>query len=160
MTDRLIPKNSATFRPSVKRLRIDTMRRHVEQLLSGLPGTPDNEIALCWIDDPNDAQVLRDLDNSVLEVHLPVIRSALDYATALHEIGHIRGRYQNSNKLLTRERWAWQWARDNALSWTPAMEADARASEAWYVKRIQNGELSRFAGASEVMAHNTEKEEP
>src|SRR5262245_31749107 len=38
-------------------------------------------------------------------------------------IGHIKGRYQNRrHSLMVRERWAWQWARDNALIWTPRME--------------------------------------
>jgi hypothetical protein len=60
------------------------------------------------------------------EIEVPPIRSARSYATALHEIRHILGRHQVSNVILVRERWAWQWARRNALEWTPAMERHAR----------------------------------
>ena len=31
-----------------------------------------------------------------------------------------------------RERWAWEWARANALIWTPAMENSARKAGKWY----------------------------
>jgi hypothetical protein len=54
--------------------------------------------------------------------------SSLSYATALHEIGHWKGRYQRSRNVIVRERWAWQWARKNALIWTRAMERDATMS--------------------------------
>src|ERR1700687_4117481 len=49
------------------------------------------------------------------EIHLPHVKSARSYATALHKIGHILGRHQRSSVILVRERWAWQWARRNAL---------------------------------------------
>jgi len=39
---------------------------------------------------------------------------------------------------MTRERWAWQWARSNALKWTPRMERCAVQSLA----RIKTGGLS------------------
>jgi hypothetical protein len=59
------------------------------------------------------------------EIFTAPIRSAVSYATALHEIGHHLGCHQLSPVKLTRERWAWQWARDNALIWTAAMERHA-----------------------------------
>jgi hypothetical protein len=41
----------------------------------------------------------------------------------LHEIGHIReGRFDD---VLIEERRAWEWARDNALVWTPTMQREA-----------------------------------
>jgi len=41
------------------------------------------------------------------------------YVSALHELGHILGRFQSWEKSrLTRELWAWVWARQNALVWT------------------------------------------
>jgi len=44
-------------------------------------------------------------------------------AKALHEIGHIRlGPPEDE---VVGERQAWQWARDNALIWTPTMENEA-----------------------------------
>jgi len=85
-----------------------------------------------WIEGREEARVVHDLGGQVLEIHLPIIRSQLDYATALHEIGHICGRYQGLRyKNLTRERWAWEWARCNALVWTRAMERDAQSTLRW-----------------------------
>jgi hypothetical protein len=65
---------------------------------------------------------IREADGAADEIMVPAIKSPLAYATALHEIGHISGQHQNSSNSKTRERWAWQWARENALNWTPAME--------------------------------------
>ena len=45
------------------------------------------------------------------------------------------GRYQRSRSSLTRERWAWDWARRHALIWTPATERTAAACLAWYGAR-------------------------
>jgi antirestriction protein ArdC len=69
------------------------------------------------------------------EVWITPIRSAISYATALHEIGHILGRHQRSPDTLVRERWAWRWAKENALIWTPAMEKHCSVSLAWYEAR-------------------------
>jgi hypothetical protein len=56
-------------------------------------------------------------------VHLHPIKSEKAYASALHEIGHIRtGRVDD---VLTEERRAWEWARANALVWTPTMQREA-----------------------------------
>src|SRR5258708_39773715 len=63
------------------------------------------------------------------------IKSGISYATALHEVGHILGRHQHSNSTMVRERWAWHWARVNALIWTPAMEQSARKALEWYAPR-------------------------
>jgi hypothetical protein len=46
-------------------------------------------------------------------IHIAPIKSVISYATALHEIGHIKGRYQHSRREIVRERWAWEWARRN-----------------------------------------------
>jgi hypothetical protein len=62
----------------------------------------------------------------------PPIAGSVIYAIALHEIGHIRGRYQASRRVIVRERWAWEWARRNARIWTPAMEQTMRRSLSWY----------------------------
>jgi hypothetical protein len=71
----------------------------------------------------------------VLEIFIPRIRSPRTYATALHEIGHCLGRYPMTKSVLTSERWAWRWARDNALIWTPSMERSMRQSLDWYEAR-------------------------
>jgi hypothetical protein len=67
---------------------------------------------------------LRERDGGADEVRTSPIRSAISYATALHEIGHILGRYQDSRRSLVRERWAWQWARETLLAhprWSAAL---------------------------------------
>jgi antirestriction protein ArdC len=56
------------------------------------------------------------------EIYVPHVKSARSYATALHEIGHILGRHQTSEVVLVRERWAWEWARRNAIEWTSVMQ--------------------------------------
>ena len=43
------------------------------------------------------------------------------YVSALHEIGHIIGTNQRGS-VLTREIWAWVYARQNALVWTETAE--------------------------------------
>ena len=43
------------------------------------------------------------------------------YVSALHEIGHIVGKFQDRSRL-TSELWAWVWARQNALVWTDTAE--------------------------------------
>jgi hypothetical protein len=70
-----------------------------------------------------------------LEIWTPRIRSANSYATALHELGHCLGRYQRSRSVLVLERWAWRWARENALVWTDPMERCMTSSMKWYEAR-------------------------
>src|SRR5262249_12330211 len=64
-------------------------------------------------------------------IRIAPIRSAISYATALHEIGHILGPLQWAG-VLKREEGAWRWAERNALIWTEAMERDRQRSMAWY----------------------------
>ena len=100
---------------------------HIEQLIAKLRASKfpcDDDLHIHWIDDRNEAMALSNADP--VEIWLPKIRSAADYATALHEIGHVCGRYQRSANVMTREAWAWNWARQNALQWTLGMEQDAR----------------------------------
>src|SRR6516165_12497804 len=59
------------------------------------------------------------------EIWIRPVRSPRAYAVALHEIGHILGRYQLSRATLVRERHAWDWARRNGLRWTPEMRRHA-----------------------------------
>ena len=77
------------------------------------------------------------------EIWIRPVKSRLAYATALHEIGHILGRHQLSDVVLTRERWAWDWARRNALQWTPAMQQHAERCIESYG---QHKELTRPIG--------------
>jgi hypothetical protein len=100
--------NSNFSMPSVAQ-----MRRHVERICKV------NGIEI------NCARRVASADGWLREVWIRPIRSPCAYATALHEIGHILGRYQMKRSVMVRERWAWQWARRNALQWTPAMEQHA-----------------------------------
>jgi len=65
---------------------------------------------------------------------LPV-KDEVSYATALHEIGHILLGDQQSRFLVVQERGAWDWAEQNALDWTPAMEKERRHLMAGYEAR-------------------------
>lgn len=56
------------------------------------------------------------------EIFIRPVRSPISYLIALHEIGHILGRYQMSRSSAVRERWAWRWAKANALTWTRGMD--------------------------------------
>jgi hypothetical protein len=62
----------------------------------------------------------------------PPVAGSVVYAIALHVIGHIRGCYLASRRVIVRERWAGEWARRNARIWTPAMEQTMRHSLSWY----------------------------
>src|SRR5262245_37862106 len=63
-------------------------------------------------------------------VCLNPINSESAYAVALHEIGHIRqGPFED---LMIEERRAWEWAKANALVWTPTMQRKAEQSMGSY----------------------------
>jgi hypothetical protein len=99
---------------------VEAMHRHVVDLCEA------NDIWLHWLRHGDwNAYAIREADGGADEIMVPVIKSSISYATALHEIGHILGRHQSSRNSMTRERWAWQWARKNALEWTPSMERHA-----------------------------------
>jgi hypothetical protein len=115
---------------------VEDMRRHVEKLLAGL-SRADDYVEVRWIDRPTRAHA--SLEAGVITV--PRIRSAISYATALHEVGHFLGRHQRSRSRLVRERWAWVWARRNARVWTPPMERHARESLDWYAARMEDDAL-------------------
>ena len=120
-------------------IHVEDMRRHIEALLA--PYTRprlDDAIQVYWDRRTAKAHVLCDPYNgNVIEIQLAPIRSAISYATALHEIGHMLGRHQRSRNRVVRERWAWEWARRNALCWRPTMEKTAATSLAWYARRAR-----------------------
>jgi hypothetical protein len=105
---------------------VDDLRAHVEALC-------EKYLIACYVTCRRLCQAysLRECD----EIIIAPIRSLLSYATALHEIGHHRGHHQNSRRVMVRERWAWHWARRNALVWTPTMELGVSSSLAWYASR-------------------------
>jgi len=84
------------------------MQRHAEQLCR------DHEID--WrANRTRNAYCFIDLRN----IYTPPIRGPVSYGAVMHEIGHILGRHNGSRHVMTREVWAWRWARANALLWTP-----------------------------------------
>ena len=92
-----------------------------------------NEILIQWCVNPNQAWAMRQWD----EIKIPQIKSEISYAVGLHEIGHVLGQHQTSKRVLVRQRWAWRWARENALIWTSRMERRACSSLDWYVPRAK-----------------------
>jgi hypothetical protein len=109
---------------------VTRMRQHIE----GLAAAYEIEVCTQRVKRTAGAYAIREADGAA-NVQTPPIRSAITYATALHEIGHILGRHQNSRRSMVREVWAWRWARTNALAWTPAMERHSRAALVWYADR-------------------------
>ncbi len=118
---------------------IEDMRQHVSKLCR------EHQITCHEVKRPNQAYALREAD----EIGIPLIRSAVSYATAMHEIGHHLGRRQTNRSVLVREREAWQWARSNALRgiWTPAMERSARRALEWYEQRAADFDRKRDRNA-------------
>jgi len=103
---------------------VGDMRKHVADLC-------ERHNILCSPSYGRHAYAIRE----VQEICIPPIKSPVSYATAMHEIGHILGHHQNSKRVLTREHWAWDWARSNALFWTAAMERSRTRSVDWYIPR-------------------------
>ena len=101
------------------------MNEHVRSLCA------QNEIIVSECQHASQALALRECSQAII----PPVRSANSYAVALHEIGHLLGRYQQSKSTMVREKWAWQWARENARVWTSGMEQFAKGSLAWYLHR-------------------------
>jgi len=96
------------------------MHEHVELMLK--------EFELNYYPRRRGAFAIREAD----EVQFPPVRSTRSYAAALHEIGHMRGKHQSSKSVMVRERWAWRWAKQNALVWTQGMENTRRSGLAAY----------------------------
>jgi hypothetical protein len=99
-------------------VRVEDMRRHIVGLCEA------HDIELIWCRRPMDAWA----DHAHATICVAPIRSTVSYGTALHELGHVRGRHQLSRDSMVRERWAWHWAQRNALIWTTRMERDRRKS--------------------------------
>ena len=110
------------------KVSVDHMRRHFLELCQAQG--PD--FSVYWCKRLSQAYAVREAE----EITIAPILSAVSYATALHELGHLKGRYQNSPLVIVRERWAWRWARSASLIWTPAMERCATDSLASYAAKI------------------------
>jgi len=111
-------------------VKLSKRRRHIDELVE------HHEISVVAVRRMDDAYAMREADGGNDEIAIAPVRSAGSYPTALHEIGHILGRYQQSAVTMVRERWAWQWARDHAVAWTPTMERVAKSSLAACAMKI------------------------
>jgi broad specificity phosphatase PhoE len=99
-------------------ITIANLKRHFLKLCA------DEEAEVQWCDVPSKALALSGELEFILTPH---IASEITYAVAMHELGHIKSRDRSGDQI-ERERAAWDWARHNALTWTPRMEGYAAAS--------------------------------
>jgi hypothetical protein len=70
----------------------------------------------------------------VRRIRISPVKSAVTYAVALHEIGHLLGPRQSGLRL-EQEVGAWEWAQANAVEWTPAMCTTLRRALSSYIAR-------------------------
>ena len=96
---------------------VSEMREHIAELCAR------HEIQVGWCRRTAQAYTIQ----GEAEIVITPIKSKISYAVALHEIGHVAGRHQHSKNAMVRERWAWRWARINALQWDHALERYAAA---------------------------------
>ncbi len=75
------------------------------------------------------------------------VKSAITYAIALHEIGHILGPRQSGTRL-DKEVGAWEWAQEHALEWTDAMTGKMRDCLQSYLRKVKRSPHMRqpYAG--------------
>ena len=100
-------------------ITLEDLHQHVLELAAGLQ--------IEWIESFGGEMPKADADGTI---HVHPIKSENAYAVALHEIGHVRtGRFDD---VLIEERQAWDWARANALVWTPVMQREAEGSTQAY----------------------------
>lgn len=81
-------------------------------------------------------------------VKIRPVKSAVTYAIALHEIGHILGPRQSGTRL-DKEVGAWEWAQANAIEWTEAMSAKRVACLQSYLRKVE-----RSAHMKQPTAHH------
>ena len=77
-------------------------------------------------------------------INIRPVKTAVTYAIALHEIGHILGPRQNGVRL-DKEVGAWEWAREHALEWTDQMEAKMRKCLRSYLEWSQRSRQPKRA---------------
>jgi hypothetical protein len=103
----------------MRTITVEDLHQHVLDLWG-------KEDGIEWIDEM--FMPAANLESGTVRIHR--INSESAYAVALHEIGHIReGSFED---LLIEERRAWEWAKANALVWTPTMQRKAEQSMGAY----------------------------
>lgn len=112
--------------PAGRPRSLDAMWEHIETLAARYKFKIDT----ARVDRPEDAFAVP----WARTICIPPLRSAVGYATALHEVGHLLGPNQGALDI-EGERAAWRWARDNAIVWTSSMERCAVRSLAKFGAR-------------------------
>jgi hypothetical protein len=111
-----------------KRISVEKMRWHIRLLCK------EARIERRWCRRGNEHIFDGRGAEGTIAVYLPPIRGVVEYAIALHELGHFYGRYQLPRYAGDcQEWWAWVWARENALVWTRMMFRTAIRGLASYV---------------------------
>ncbi len=77
-------------------------------------------------------------------INIRPVKSSITYCVALHEIGHILGSKQSSYRLEA-EAYAWQWAIDNAKTWTAPMNRKMKKCLMSYVSWAQSKQYRKNA---------------
>lgn len=66
-------------------------------------------------------------------INIRPVKSAITYAVALHELGHVLGPWQSQPRLY-KEAGAWRWALENAMIWSAPMQKTMVRSLMSYLK--------------------------
>jgi len=98
-----------------------TYAEHIEALLA------EHGIAVEWRDRANGRAWRKPR-----RVAIPRVKTAITYALALHEIGHVVG--PQTGRRLDREAQAWRWAEANAIEWTEPMIRSAARNITTYLR--------------------------
>jgi hypothetical protein len=84
-------------------------------------------------------------------VRLCRVKTAITYATALHEIGHVVG--HQSGRRIDKEAQAWRWAETNAIEWREPMMRHAARCIRSYLVAAARGKSRMWVPPQEHDAH-------
>lgn len=118
----------------------DTLRLHADELAELYP-----DIEVRWGDISRGAAYGRaNQVTGVIRMQAPCIRNADDYATLVHEYGHLLGPWQSKRGVryskpksgrMVEECGAWVWGMENAVAWTPKMERHVQRHLGYLARR-------------------------
>lgn len=75
-------------------------------------------------------------EDIVRHIRTPPVKSDTSYAIALHELGHLLGKWQTRSEIIA-ETGAWLWAENNALRWNDTSRAAMRRGLLSYYEYAQ-----------------------
>jgi len=139
-------RNPRALPKGVNRVAIiacDVLRNHAAELEKLYP-----DIEVRWGDISRGAAYGRASKcERFIRMQAPSIRSADDYATLVHEYGHILGPWQRGggghyskprSGRMIEECGAWVWAMENAVAWTPKMDRHVQRHLGWLAERAEH----------------------